>query len=133
MKKIALYSAFAAAVLLGSCSKKSDGPGTPQRKCMADKMQLTETKVNDLTSLHDLQVTFDVKNTSSDLYDVASGSNPIYVKLQATTASGKTYEEETPLTITNLAAGATGSATASVDYGAGNTYKSYTVLQVYCK
>ena len=133
MKKIAIYSALAAAAFLGSCSKKSDGPGTPQRKCMADKMQLTETKVSDLSSLHDLQVTFDVKNTSSETYDVGSGSNPVYVKLQATTTSGKTYEEETILTVTNLAAGATGSATASVDYGAGNAYKSYKELQVYCK
>lgn len=132
MKKIALYSAIAVAALLGSC-KKSSTPTLPQSKCMADNMKLTETKVADLPSSHTLQVTFDVKNTSSDKYDVGSGSNPIYIKLQATTTNSKTYEEETILTVSNLAAGATGSATASVDYGAGNVYKSYVVKEVYCK
>lgn len=50
-----------------------------------------------------------------------------------TTTNGKSYDTETILPIGSLDAGATGSTTVTANYGAGNVYQSWKVMQVYCK
>ncbi|PUZ27757.1 hypothetical protein GA0116948_10669 [Chitinophaga costaii] len=131
MKRL-LYALLAIAAFTG-CSKDHDNTSTPSKECMADKLQLTYASTDDVPSLHTVIITFDVKNTGSKKYDVGAGSTAVYVKLEATTTNGKTYSGDDILTVTSLDAGATASASAIVDYGAGNAYKSYKVVEVYCK
>lgn len=132
IRRMALPAVLAATFFAG-CSKDNDETPAVDGKCFADKISLTHTQTNDASSQHTVLITFDAKNTSTEGYDIAKGHSVIYVKLSATTADNKTYTEDTPLTATSLDAGATASVTLMVDYGAGNTFKSYKVEQVYCK
>ncbi|RFM27566.1 hypothetical protein [Deminuibacter soli] len=123
-----------AVLLLTNCSKKNDSPVAPPANagCMSDQLSLTETNVTDATSQHTALITFDVKNTGTTNYDVAGGSNAVYVKLTVTTTNGKTYATQTILPVSSVEAGKIASAAVMADYGAGNQYKSYKVDQLYC-
>ena len=127
-----LFAAFSLTLALSSCGKDDDKPTPSGGDCLSDKITLTQTRVNDLSSQHSVQVTFDAKNTSSTNYDVAKGSKEIYAEIKVTTTDNTVYTEEEPLLVTTLNAGATASVTQSGDYGAGKTYKSYTI-RLYCK
>jgi len=127
-----LFAAFSLTLALSSCGGDDDNPTPSGGECLSDKITLTQTRVNDLNTQHAVQVTFDAKNTSSTNYDVAKGSKEIFVEIKVTTTDNTVYTEEQPLLVTQLAAGNTASVTQSADYGAGKTYKSYTIRQ-YCK
>lgn len=136
MKKTKLSFLFTAlsslTLTLASCGGDDDNPGPAQGECLSDKITLTQTQVNNLASQHTVQITFDVKNTSSTSYDIAKGVKEIYAEIKVTTTDNTVYTEEQPLLITQLGAGATGTVTQSGDYGAGKTYKSYTI-RLFCK
>lgn len=127
-----MFSAMAMAVFAG-CSKSDNNASPVSQSCLADKLTLTETNVNDLTSQHAVIITFDVKNTSSSENYELEHYKAVYVKLSATTADNKTYSEESLLPVSALDAGATASTELMIDYGAGNTYKSYKIEQIFCK
>jgi hypothetical protein len=126
-----LFAAFSLTLALSSCGGDDDNP-SPAGECLSDKITLTQTQVNNLAGQHTVQITFDAKNTSSSNYDATRGVKNIYAEIKVTTTDNAVYTEEQPLLITQLAAGATASVTQSADYGAGKTYKSYTI-RLYCK
>jgi len=135
MKKIrgVAILAFATITTFSACSKDNDDvPGT-NGTCFADKLSLTNPVVEDLASQRTVIVTYDVKNTSSEDFAISNGHKAVYVKISATTTGDKVYTEEVLLTVTSLAAGAMASAAVMVDYGPGNSYKSYKLEQVFCK
>lgn len=135
MKKIRsmVIPALAAVITFSACSKDNDDvPGT-NGTCFADRFSLTNPVVENLASQHAVIVTYDVKNTSSEDFAISNGHKAVYVKISATTTGDKVYTEEVPLTVTSLAAGAMASAAVMVDYGPGNSYKSYKLEQVFCK
>lgn len=135
MKKIKTMAilAFAAVTTFSACSKDNDDTPGLNGTCFADKMSLTNPVVENLPSQHSVIVTFDVKNTSSENFTISDGHKPIYVKMSVTTTNDKVYTEEQMLTVTSLNAGALASAPVMVDYGPGNSYKSYKIDQVFCK
>jgi hypothetical protein len=136
MKKIRSMAVLAlvAVTAITACSKNDDNdvPGL-NGTCFADKLSLTNPVVENLASQHSVIVTFDVKNTSSENFSISNGHKPVYIKISATTTNDKVYTEEAPLTVSSLNAGAMASAAVLVDYGPGNSYKSYKLEQVYCK
>lgn len=128
----AALPALLAVSFFAACSKDNDdAPVTG--KCFADKITLTNTSTTDAASQHTVLLTFDAKNTSSEGYDISKGHSAIYIKVSVTTTNNKVYTDEGPLTATSLDAGATASVSLIADYGAGNTFKSYKVEQIYCK
>jgi len=127
-----LFAAFSLSLALSSCGGDDDNPAPAGGDCLSDKITLTQTLVNDLSSQHSVQITFDAKNTSSSNYDIAKGTKQVFAEIKVTTTDNTVYTEEQPLLVTQLAAGATASVTQSADYGAGKTYKSYTI-RLYCK
>jgi hypothetical protein len=117
---------------LASCGD-DDNPGPGQGDCLADKITLTQTKVDNFASQHAVQITFDAKNTGSSNYDVTTGTaRHIWAEIKVTTTDNTVYTEEQPLILNQLNAGATASVTQTADYGEGKTYKSYTI-RLYCK
>ncbi|BAV05317.1 hypothetical protein SAMN05421788_105227 [Filimonas lacunae] len=128
----AVLPMLAIAVLSG-CSKSNDDVATTDGACFADKLELSNPVVEDLPSSHSVIITYDVKNTSSEDFDIQKGHRPVYVKVSATTTSDKVYTEENLLTVSSLSAGSTTSTKLLVDYGAGNAYKSYSIDQKICK
>jgi hypothetical protein len=127
-----LFAAFSLTLALSSCGGDDDNPTPSGGECLSDKITLTQTGVNNLSNVHSVQVTFDAKNTSSTNYDIQKGVKQIFAEIKVTTTDNTVYTEEQPLLITQLAAGNTASVTQSADYGAGKTYKSYTI-RLYCK
>lgn len=116
------------------CSKNNSNNTTtpPDAKCVSDKFTLTYTDILDVPSAHMANLTFDIKNTSTEDYDIVKGYKPVYVRIAINTTNNKTYYFDGPLT-TSLGAGETESETYPVDYGAGNAYKDFKIEKVYCK
>lgn len=110
---------------LSGCSKDDD-PG-PAGKCFANDITLTETKLDNYPDSHTLFITFDAKNNSSQTFSIEDGSKVINARIKVTTTDGTVYESNGPLTLTELSSGATASVLLNADYGAGKTYKSYTI------
>ena len=128
-----LFAALSLTFALASCGGDDDNPAPSGGDCLADKITLAQTAVNNLASQHAVQITFDAKNTASRKYDVTTGQEKqIWAEIKVTTTDNTVYTEDQPLLINQLNAGATASVTQSVDYGAGKTYKSYTI-RTYCK
>jgi hypothetical protein len=127
-----LFPALFLTLSLAGCGGDDDNPAPAQGKCLSDKLTLTETLVNNLASQHSVQVTFDVKNTAGEDYDLTKGNKGIYVEMKVTTTDNTVYTEEQPLLASKVGAGATASVTQSCDYGAGKTFKSYSI-RTYCK
>jgi hypothetical protein len=128
---------FSIVLFIPSCNK-DDNSGTPTSPpvalCQAEGIKLKETKVDNLASANSIQVSFDATNASGKDYDVAKGvpGSFIYTKIIVETTDGVKYETKAPFLITALSNGATASVIASGDYGAGKTYKSYTI-SLYCQ
>lgn len=136
MKRTKLSVALSALSLvfaLASCGGDDDNPLPQQDACMADKITMTQTAVNNFASHHHVQITFDAKNTSSSNYDATRVSTKqIWVEIKVTTTDNTVYTEEQPFLLTQLNAGATASVKQTADYGEGKTYKSYSI-RLYCK
>lgn len=128
-----LFAALSLTFALTSCGGDDDNPNPAQEDCLADKITLTQTKVDNFASQHAVQISFDAKNTGSANYDVTTGrAKQIWTEIKVTTTDNTVYTDNTPLLINQLNAGATTSVTQTADYGEGKTYKSYTI-RLYCK
>ena len=128
-----LFAALSLTFALTSCGGDDDNPTPASDDCLADKITLTQTKVDDFASQHAVQITFDAKNTASSNYDVTTGrAKQIWAEIKVTTTDNTVYTEQQPLLINQLNAGATTSVTQTADYGETKTYKSYTI-RLYCK
>ncbi len=125
-----LSSALCLSLAFASCGSDDDVK-PEERDCLSEKVTLTETSVNDLTSVHAVQVDFDAKNTSDQNLDISRGTKAIYAELKITMTDGTVYTEEQPM-LAELGAGQTKVVTLSCDYAAGKTFQSYTV-KTYCK
>ena len=129
MKKsiLSILSVVLLSFTLGSCSDDKN-PAIPSGKCFANDFTLTQTKLTDSPEQHLIFLTFDVKNNSSQKFNVGDGSSKqVQALIKVTTTDGSVYETNTILTLSELAAGATASTENTADYGAGKTYKSYTI------
>jgi len=85
--------------------------------------------VEDSPTQNTVILNFDVKNNSATAYDIEGGSTPINLNFVVTTTDGAKYESTAPLTVVKLSPGASGSAIATADYGAGKTYQGYAVTK----
>jgi hypothetical protein len=119
-------------LVLGCSDSASDSSGTSGASagsdCLASSIELTETALTDSQSA--LLLDFDAQNRSTRAYDIQAGSTPIQLDFVVTTSDGSKYESTAPLTAAKISAGATAAVVAKADYGAGKTYKSYTVAVV---
>lgn len=134
MKKsiLSILSVVLLSFALGSCSDDKN-PVMPSRKCFAGDFTLTQTKLTDSPEQHLIFLTFDAKNNSSQNFNIGDGSSKqIQARIKVTTTDGSVYETNTILTVSELAAGSTASTENTADYGAGKTYKSYTIT-LYCE
>lgn len=134
-RKLSMLGAAVVMVFaIAACGSKNDNPGPvlPQSKCLSDKMQLKLTKVNNLTSSHTVLLSFDVKNTSNETFDVQKGYKFIMAEIKVTTTDNMVYTNNVPFTSEKIEPGQTITEEVGGEYGANKTYKSYTI-RLYCE
>ena len=126
IKKLRLFPILFLSLIISSCS--SDDEITNPNPCLADSFELTETQVLDVESLNNILVSFDVTNSSSIDYNIATDAPMvIHYTITVTATDGSTFETSMQLPVLSLSAGGTTSIDLIGNYGAGRTYESYTI------
>ncbi len=126
MKYLLFTLTICSLMVVSSCSD-DDNEKTDSAACLAESIELTETKVEDNPDSNIVFLSFDVKNNASSDYSIVNGSPIIYATVIITTEDGSKYENEESFTITSLSSGATSDLMIIPSYGAGKTYSSYEI------
>ncbi len=113
-------------MVVSSCSD-DDNEKPDSAACLAESIELTETKVKDSPDFNNVFISFDAKNNASSDYNIVNGSPVIYATVIITTEDGSKYENKETFTITSLSSGATSDFMVVPNYGAGKTYSSYEI------
>ncbi|WP_295128918.1 hypothetical protein [uncultured Chitinophaga sp.] len=127
MKRMLFVPVAALAVLFSACSKDDNKSGGGA--CFADSFELTETDRRPDNAGGQVFLDFDVKNTSANNYDIATGSRVVNLKMVVTTTDGSKYETIAPLTVTSLTGGATTTTLTLAKYGVGKEFSSVTITK----